>query len=136
MLFLILGTIIILLPIAILVRSSIAYMRDKSAIHDLTNTLFPNGDSQCEAILDNLENLTNHKYHRGDLLDYYLKIKGLQIIDIQSYANSGVRNFLMKPTKIRLSYMELVKFYEEYLNFPQAIGIDYSEIKTSTSRQK
>ncbi len=32
--------------------------------------------------------------------------------------------YLMRPTKIKLNYSELVQFYEKYLNLPQATGID------------
>lgn len=122
MLFAIIAIIIILLPIGFLFRSSILYARDKDSIKQLCKMLFPEGDKQREIVLNEFAQLTNNHYNREDLLDYYLKIKGLQFIDLHANSNAMVRQYLMKPTKIRLKYIELVKFYERYLNYPQAIG--------------
>lgn len=102
----------------------ILYMKyvERKAISKLCRMLFPNGEQQKQDVIDGIMALTNNRFSRGDVLDYYLKIKGLQIIDMHTNSNGGVRRYLLKQTKIRLNYFEQVKFYEAYLNYPQAVG--------------
>ena len=55
---------------------------------------------------------------------FYLKIKGLQMIDLNSFNDNDMRKFLMRPTQVRLQYRELVIFYEQFLNQSEAHGIN------------
>ncbi len=95
---------------------------ENDAITRLSEILFPSGDEQMENTINDIDEMTHGRFTRDEILDYYLKIKGLQITDLHSNADSGIRSYLMKPTKVRLTYFEQVKFYEIYLNYPQAVG--------------
>lgn len=95
---------------------------EKKTIERLSAILFPSGEEQKNEVLNEIASITQNRFSREELLDYYLKIKGLQIIDLHAHSDSGIRDFLMKPTKVRLTYFEQVKFYENYLNYPQAVG--------------
>ncbi len=95
---------------------------ENEAIVRLIKILFPSGDEQMENTINDIDEMTHGRFTRDEILDYYLKIKGLQITDLHSNADSSIRSYLMKQTKVRLTYFELVKFYEIYLNYPQAIG--------------
>lgn len=95
---------------------------ENEAIARLIGILFPSGDEQMENTINDIDEMTHGRFTRDEILDYYLKIKGLQITDLHSNADSSIRSYLMKPTKVRLTYFEQVKFYEIYLNYPQAVG--------------
>ncbi len=95
---------------------------EKNTLQRLSDILFPLGESQKDETLNDMNEMTQGRFTREDLLDFYLKIKGLHTIDLHSNSDGGIRRFLMRPTKIRLSYFEQVKFYEIYLNYPQAVG--------------
>lgn len=68
--------------------------------------------------------LTHNRFTEDEMLDYYLKIKGLQMIDMNSFNDSDMRKILMRPTLVRLQYRELVIFYEQFLNQSEAHGIN------------
>ena len=55
-------------------------------------------------------------------MDYYLKIKGLQAINLNDPVDFWTRQYLLQPTRIRLNYFEQVKFYETFLNYPEIQG--------------
>ncbi len=100
--------------------------RKQETIETLCALLFP-GDQDGlmrDGVIDRMRKMTHDRYDDDELLDYYLKIKGLQMIDINSFNANGVREFLMQPTKIRLKYDETVSFYEVFLNQSQARGIN------------
>ncbi|WP_430810783.1 MULTISPECIES: hypothetical protein [unclassified Carboxylicivirga] len=82
--------------------------------------LFPNGQEDRDFIMHRLQVITKNKYNDVLLLDYFLKIKGLQVVDVQKPLNFWTRKYLMSPTKLRLNYFEQVKFYEGFLNYPAA----------------
>lgn len=103
-------------------RSFVLRYTERKTIERLSNILFPSGEDQMNETLDGIAEITQNRFTRDEILDYYLKIKGLQIIDLHAQSDSGIRDFLMKPTRVRLSYFEQVKFYEIYLNYPQAVG--------------
>ncbi len=115
----ILVAIVVLAVVGRLVQRNIS---EKHTIERLINILFPLGESQMNETLNDIDEMTQKRFKREEILDYYLKIKGLQIIDLHANSDGGIRRFLMKPTKIRLTYFEQVKFYEIYLNYPQAVG--------------
>ncbi len=101
----------------------------------LCKKLFPGeeGENLKNDMIENMMTITNGRFSEDEILDYYLKIKGLQIIDINSFGDSEISNYLMQPTRIRLRYRELVSFYETYLNQPlvhgqSAVGQQFSPI--------
>lgn len=98
--------------------------RDRTTKEKLCETLFPHGDEQRDQVMSEMAEFTQDRFSKNDLLDYYLKIKGLQIIDLHANGDIGIRHYLLQPTQIKLNYYEQVKFYEKYLNYPQATGIN------------
>lgn len=96
------------------------------AIDKVCQYLFP-GDQDGlmrDRVVKRMMSLTNHRFTEDEMLDYYLKIKGLQMIDMNSFNDSDMRKFLMHPTLVRLQYRELVIFYEQFLNQSEAFGIN------------
>ncbi len=95
---------------------------ESKAVKMLTDQLFPSGELQKELVIDEIMEMTKNRFPREDVLDYYLKIKGLHVLDLHTGVEANIREYLMCPTKIRLNYMELVRFYDKYLSFPEARG--------------
>lgn len=75
-------------------------------------------------VIKRMMDLTHNRFTEDEMLDYYLKIKGLQMIDMNSFNDSDMRKILMRPTLVRLQYRELVIFYEQFLNQSEAHGIN------------
>ncbi len=99
-------------------------LRRQRTIESLCNYLLP-GDklgTQRREIIDDLHSLTGGRFSDEDVLDYYLKIKGLQMVDLNTFNDVGMKEYLMEATKVRFRYRELVSFYEKYLNQPQGKG--------------
>ncbi len=94
------------------------------AIATLRNILFPGDTSEeeCEAVVSDIVGMTKNRLSRDEALDYYLKIKGLQLMDLNTMNDAAVRHYLMTPTKARLHHSELVPFYEKYLNLVPTKG--------------
>lgn len=103
-------------------RKVIRIIAQKKAIQRLSSLLFPQGTGQKEDILGRIEALTHHRFMRDDIMDYYLKIKGLQAINLNDPVDFWTRQYLLQPTRIRLNYFEQVKFYETFLNYPEIQG--------------
>ncbi|MCQ2214419.1 MAG: hypothetical protein MJZ31_00685 [Bacteroidales bacterium] len=114
----------LIVPMVVWFRYLYINFRERTAMSELMSVLFPEGASQREPVVQDLIKLTKGKYNRIQLLDYFLKIKGLHLVDLHTSSSRHVRMYLMRPTKIKLNYSELVQFYEKYLNLPQATGID------------
>lgn len=106
----------------ILAKRVLNNVAERKAVLQLSKTLFPKGEKQKLDIIRNINHITNNRFTGEDILDYYLKIKGLQIINMNDPVDFWIRIYLMKPTHVRLNYFEQVKFYETFLNFPEAIG--------------
>lgn len=98
--------------------------RNERAEALLCKFLFPEGDEQLNETVDKLMSMTSNKYSREDVLDYYIKIKGLQLVDLMAYSNDRVSKYLMQPTRIHLTYSEVVHFYEEFLDYSQPKGVN------------
>ena len=75
-----------------------------------------------QQLVADLHELTGHRFTDEEVLDYYLIIKGLQMVDLNTLNDPDTRRFLMEPTKIKLHYQEVVSFYEKYLNQPRVKG--------------
>lgn len=115
----------------IIIRKLYSEHKERKAITEMCDKLFPEGDMQKESTIDDIYALTKGRFNRDDILDYYLKIKGLQILDLHANSDKYICAYLMKPTKIRLNYYEQVLFYERFLNYPQAEGVNAVNSNTS-----
>lgn len=97
-------------------------LAEKSAAKELEKLLFPKGEKDKVSILSMLNKITKGKYSDDLLLDYFLKIKGLQVVNMYDPVSFLTRKYLMSPTKLKLNYFEQVRFYESFLNYPQSSG--------------
>nr|WP_319401244.1 hypothetical protein [uncultured Carboxylicivirga sp.] len=99
-------------------KKGIFIVAEHFAVGHLESVLFNSGSSQKDSIISSMKCITKEKYSNEELLDYFLKIKGLQVINVCDPVNFWTRKYLMSPTKLKLNYFEQVKFYETFLNYP------------------
>ncbi len=103
-------------------KKGIFMLAERNAVSQLESILFSSGSSQKEEIISSMKEITKEKYSNEELLDYFLKIKGLQVINLYNPVNFWTRKYLTSPTKLKLNYFEQVKFYETFLNYPTGIN--------------
>ncbi len=115
------GVVIITLIISIITiwfyTIGLNFIAAKLAKKNLEKRLFPEGESQKKEILSRMITLTKSKYTNELLLDYFIKIKGLQTISLLGPINFWTKKYLLSPTKVKLNYFEQVRFYEMFLNY-------------------
>ena len=99
-------------------KKGIQLIAEHKATKDLERRLFPNGEEQKQKVLKIMEKITSGRFSESLMMDYFLKIKGLQIINMNDPVDFWTKKYLMTPTKMRLNYFEQVKFYETFLNYP------------------
>ncbi|MFO8000048.1 MAG: hypothetical protein R6U46_02310 [Marinilabilia sp.] len=90
----------------------------KKATTQLDNMLFPEGPRQKSEVLEICKELTGSRFSDEEILEYFRKMKGLQIVNINSQTNFWIKKYLFTPAPVKLNYFEQVKFYEAFLNFP------------------
>ncbi len=100
-------------------KRGVLLIAEKRATKDLGRHLFPNGEEQKIKALSTMEKITNSRFPEPLMIDYFLKIKGLQRINMNDPVDFWTKKYLMTPTKIKLNYFEQVKFYETFLNYPE-----------------
>jgi hypothetical protein len=113
------GLIVAAISIVWINQRGLEKMAEKRAIKELERKLFPNGDAQKSQIISAIHQITSNRLSDDLVLDYFLKIKGLQVINLNDPINFWTRKYLMSSTKVKLNYFEQVKFYETFLNFPE-----------------
>jgi hypothetical protein len=101
-------------------KKGVLLIAERYAGKILEKLLFNNDHQSKSTILQSMNTITKGKYSNEQLLDYFLKIKGLQVINKKEGLNFWTRKYLMCPTKLKLNYFEQVKFYETFLNYPEA----------------
>jgi len=106
-------TLLSLIKIAV---SQMAKRRKPSEI--LEDILFPQGNIQKRFVIDSFKKVTNQNFLDKEILDFFMKEKGLQMIYINSEIASNVKKYVKKPTLIDLNYFERVKFHEVFFNYP------------------
>ena len=112
----------ITLALYAITRRVLRNISERRAVNHLTAILFPLGTAQKENTIQDIERLTHSRFQRDELLDYFLKIKGLQTINLNDPVDFWTRRYLLQPTRIRLNYFEQVKLYETFLNYPEIQG--------------
>lgn len=132
MIYILTGTAIILAFAIWFWKRGIILIAEKRASKDLGRHLFPNGEEQKLKALATMEKITNNRFSEPLMIDYFLKIKGLQLINMNDPVDFWTKKYLMTPTKIKLNYFEQVKFYETFLNYPD----DYENIIIPTDREQ
>lgn len=103
-------------------KRGIFMLAERYAVSQLESILFSSGSSQKEEIITSMKEITKEKYSNEELLDYFLKIKGLQVINLCNPVSFWTRKYLMSPTRLKLNYFEQVKFYETFLNYPTGLN--------------
>ncbi len=83
----------------------------------LQNIIFPDGENQKREILRLFHHFTKYRFTDDQILDYFIKIKGLQNLTLCKNTNFWTKKYLLSPTMIRLNYFEQVKFYELFMNY-------------------
>jgi hypothetical protein len=91
----------------------------KRAQNALQHTVFPEGEVQKAKVLTAFHAFTNNRFTNDQVLDYFIKIKGLQNLNIYKQYSFWTKRYLQKPTEIKLNYFEQVSFYEAFLNYPR-----------------
>lgn len=92
------------------------------AQHTLLSLLFPGGKEQQAEVMKVFHQITNQRFNDEQILDYFVKIKGLQTLDLAIKTNYWIKKYLLSPTDVKLNYFEQVKFYETFMNYPTSFG--------------
>ncbi len=114
---------IIAIAIATVIALSLTYnpfvrfIAEKKAIPVLDDILFNDEEVSKQEILHLIHKLTNYRFSDQVLLDYFYKIKGLQVLHNPS--NFWLKKYLSSPTKVKLNYFEQVRFYKAFLNYSE-----------------
>ena len=101
---------------------------EKRAIPKMEKILFNNLTYTKSTVLDTIHQVTSKRLNDDLVLDYFYKIKGLQVLDINKPINFWLKIYLTSPTKIKLNYFEQVKFYETFLNYPKVSNDKQNQI--------
>lgn len=88
------------------------------ALKKLEEILFPEGELQKRKVTELFSKLSEGRFSEKGMLDYFMKIKGIQLVNTNLRNNFWIRRYLFSPTLIKLNYFEQVKFYEVFLNYP------------------
>jgi hypothetical protein len=107
------------------------------ASETLENILFPEGNIQKRKVIDAFNTITNETYSNEEILDFFMKEKGLQLISIDADLSSEVKKYIRKDTLIDLNYFERVKFHKTFINYPRNFEVRKIEnSKTSFTEQR
>lgn len=87
----------------------------KKATSILEDKYFPDNSDIKEEFISKLNKITQNKYSKTELTDYYLKIKGLQNFNKDAKNNFWVRLYLKKQPFIKLNYYEQQSFFNEII---------------------
>lgn len=95
----------------------------KKALSSLLTLIFPSGKEQQDEVMKVFHQFTSNRFTDDQILDYFIKIKGLQTLDLKTKTDFWVKRYLLTPTNIRLNYFEQVNFYKTFMNYPNDFGI-------------
>jgi len=106
---------------------------EKNAIPKIETVLFTEGKQKKSSVMDAIHQLTSGRLSDELAMDYFYKIKGLQVLNINKPMNFWVKIYLTTPTKVKLNYFEQVKFYETFLNYPKIESSKREDLELSDS---
>ncbi len=106
---------------------------ERKALAKLEPVLFPEGARQKTKIAEALNIITKERFNEEQILDYFIKIKGLQVTDLSDRSNFWIKKFLFRPTLIKLNYFEQVEFYKMFLNYPATMESSVQKNQDSAS---
>jgi len=93
----------------------------------LENFFFPAGNIQKRKVVEAFSKITSQKFSDEEIIDFFLKEKGLQLIYTEQNISKSVVKYIQKPTMIDLNYFERVKFQEVFINYPRGFEVKYVE---------
>ncbi len=99
-------------------RPIIRLIAEKRALSKIENILFSGSEKNKSNVLQDIHKITSHRLNDDMVMDYFYKIKGLQVVNINKPTNFWLKVYLTTPTKVKLNYFEQVRFYETFLNYP------------------
>ena len=117
--------------ILIIIGIVIPKINKKRASETLIEILFPNGELQRKKVIDTFKKITQRQLNENELLDYFIKEKGIQLMSINADFSDSVKKYLMRPTLVELNYFEKVKFHEAFINYPR--NFETAKIENSES---
>ncbi len=91
------------------------FVVQKKATDILKGKYFPDNSNVKEEFISKLNIITNNKYSKKELTDYYLKIRGLQNFNKDAKNSFWVRLYLRKQPFIKLNYYEQQSFFNEII---------------------
>lgn len=110
---------IALISVLVLTHKQIIWMiAEKRALPKIEKELFAHDGQNKNKVLQDIHRLTNNRLSDEVAIDYFYKIKGLQVLSANQPLNYWIKAYLTTPTKVKLNYFEQVKFYETFLNYP------------------
>ena len=115
--------------IVLLIKKRMPQQKKDKASDILENVLFPEGNVHKRKVIEAFNKITNNNYSDEEILDFFMKEKGLQLISINVYLPSSVKKFIRKDTLIDLNYFERVKFHELFINYP--LNLEVQKIENS-----
>jgi len=119
MIYIILSFVITLISVLALTHKQIIWMiAEKRAMPKIEKALFAQDGQNKEKVLQDIHRLTNNRLSDEMAIDYFYKIKGLQVLSVNQPLSYWVKAYFTTPTKVKLNYFEQVKFYETFLNYP------------------
>ncbi|SMO86948.1 hypothetical protein SAMN06265379_1112 [Saccharicrinis carchari] len=92
---------------------------EKKALPEVEKVLFTHKQVNKAQVLQSIHSFTNNRLSNEMAMDYFYKIKGLQMLNTGQPINFWIKTYLTTPPKIKLNYFEQVKFYETFLNYPR-----------------
>ncbi|WP_068474089.1 hypothetical protein [Saccharicrinis aurantiacus] len=121
--------------IAFFYNPIIKLISEKKARPFIDNEIFSEGEFTRQEVLKSIHQITNHKYYDENVLDYFYKIKGNQIINMKKPVDFWVRTYLSSPTKIKLSYFEQIDFYKLFLNEYSAFNDSFNCVDANKDKE-
>ncbi len=120
------GTIV---TISLMHKPLLRLIAEKRAISKIESIIFSESNKSVSKtkVLETIHEFTANRLDDDLIMDYFYKIKGLQVLNINKPMNFWLKIYLTSPTKIKLNYFEQVKFYDTFLNYPKIDSNRYNE---------
>ena len=98
-------------------RLVIPMLAKAKAYKELQPMIFSNGEKR--KTISKFHEITNNRFSDDEILDYYMKVKGSQILRHNKNRSFWVKKYLVSPAEIKLNYFEQVRFYEIFMGYPK-----------------
>ena len=108
--------------IFIIIGIAIPKINKKRATEAFEEILFPNGNFQKNKVIEAFKKITHRQFTEEEILDFFIKEKGIQLMSINADFSSLLKKYLLRPTLVELNYFEKVKFHETFINYPRNFG--------------